>query len=384
MNHENPQLGIGVKNVEELEISTLRAILSPRYDILELIGAGGMGNVYLAKARFLENAPLVALKVLHQEFCSDQTLLARFIREADLLKRVNHSRIVKVYEANSVKGVTYYSMELITGSSLEDVLKLEQYSEDKIPDLALKILDALNAIHTAGIIHRDLKPANIMLTQEGDIKLTDFGIARPENSQLTHHNEIVGSVCYIAPEIWIGEEPTARVDLYSLGVVLYELATGNVPFDGSSPGDLMRKHLQAIPEDPSKINPRIPYYMGKVILKLLTKQKADRPSSALEVSDMIRANLDKKTEVKSFVAYRQDTSEFLRAVENSTSSLLTVSKEKTVKEEKRIAKKETEKSSNYTPLAEKRDQKYPIPSYVKVCSVIAGTAVAGLFIWLTI
>lgn len=350
MNQEAPETNLSSRKVDESEILAIRDLLYPKYEVLSLIGTGGMGNVYLARANFLDGRPNVAVKVLHREFCNDEVLLARFIREGELLKRVNHPRVVKVFEANSLKGITYYSMELISGSSLEEVLKRGRYDEDSISDLALKILDALNAIHAIGIMHRDLKPANIMLTEDGEIKLTDFGIARPENSQLTHHNEIVGSVCYIAPEIWIGEEPTPKVDLYSLGVVLYELATGDVPFDGASPGDLMRKHLQAIPEDPSKINSQIPYYLGKVILKLLAKQKLDRPGSALEVADMIRANMSKKSEVKSFVAYRQDTSEFLKAVENSASNLLSVSRAKSVEQESLKTKIDAKESAKEDPV----------------------------------
>lgn len=317
----------GVRKVEEAEFSTVKSILMPRYEIERVIGTGGMGNVYLGRARFL-NRKEVAIKVLHPEFTSDQTLLARFIREGDLLRKVHHPRVVEVYEASSVGGITFYSMELVNGSSLESIIKQGKFPLSKLTEIALKILDALNAVHTVGIIHRDLKPANIMITDDWDIKLTDFGIARPENSQLTHHNEIVGSVCYIAPEIWIGEEPSSKVDLYSLGVVLYELATGNVPFDGSSPGDLMRKHLQLTPEDPSKLNPNLPYFMGKIIMKLLAKQKSERPASALEVAEYIKSNLEKKSEVKTFVAYRQDTSEFLKAVETSATNLLSVAKPK--------------------------------------------------------
>jgi serine/threonine protein kinase len=315
----------GMKMVEDNELSSIQRILLSRYDILKIIGTGGMGNVYLARAKYLGGKE-VALKVLHHEFSSDTTLLARFIREAELLRKINHPRIVEVYEAASVQGVTFYSMELVSGNSLETILKEKEFPLNKLPDLTIKILDALNAIHTVGIIHRDLKPGNIMITGDWDVKLTDFGIARPENSQLTHHNEIVGSVCYIAPEIWIGEEPTIKVDLYSLGIVLYELATGTVPFDGSSPGDLMRKHLQFTPEDPSKINPNLPYFMGKIIMKLLAKQKNERPESSLEVISLINANIEKRSEVRSYSSFKQDTSEFLRAAESSTSSLLSVSR----------------------------------------------------------
>lgn len=326
MNPTSDDIIAGIQKVEDQELRSIRAAFSENYNIIRLLGTGGMGNVYLGKSLNLQGRE-VAIKVLHPEFTTDETLLARFIREAELLKQVRHPRIVEVIEASVINGVTFYVMEFVSGISLEKKLKEKDFPIQNVPSIALKILDALNAIHTVGIIHRDLKPGNIMITEEGDIKLTDFGIARPENSQLTHHNEIVGSVCYIPPEIWIGEEPTAQVDLYSLGVVLYELATGSVPFDGSSPGDLMRKHLQVLPEDPSKLNPALPFYLGKIIMKLLAKKRGDRPASALDVSEMIKANLAERDKIKNFTEFKQDTNEFLRAVESSATNLISVAKE---------------------------------------------------------
>ncbi|HMO18874.1 MAG TPA: serine/threonine-protein kinase [Oligoflexia bacterium] len=299
---------------EQVEVVRVRDALKPDYDVIDLIGSGGMGNVYLARSNLLGGAE-VAIKVLHPEFFSEQNLRARFLREADLLRKVNHQGVVQFYDARTVGGLALYVMELVEGESLEQILKEGSFPLEKVPELLLGICEALQAVHLVGIIHRDLKPANILLTVDGLVKITDFGIARPERSQLTHHNEIVGSVCYIAPEIWIGEEPTISVDLYSLGVLLYELLTGEVPFDGSSPGDLMRKHLQSQVIAPKDKNENVPAYLNRLTLALLAKSRLERPKDALSVIELIKKGMGSLTKSHTFVAYEHDTQEFLRAVE---------------------------------------------------------------------
>ncbi len=320
---ELPELdrAIDLKVVEEL--NHISRILDPVYRLIKPIGNGGMGNVYLASAPHLSAEP-IAIKILHPEYALDENLLKRFLREAELLQKVDHPNVIKVYEANSISGLTFYAMEYAHGKTLEDLLKIDLYPVSKIAEFIVAIASALNAIHQKGIIHRDLKPANIVLSEDFSPKLMDFGIARPENSQLTHHNEIVGSVCYIPPEIWIGEEPTSSVDLYSLGVVLYEMMTGMVPFDGTSPGELMRKHLQATPIPPKDIQAGMPSYINRLILRLLSKQKQDRPRDAMELIGIVEKNVSVSTDTKKFRAYRHDTEEFLRVV--NTKSEATIQK----------------------------------------------------------
>jgi serine/threonine protein kinase len=306
----------GVKQAEDADLERVSRLLASTYEVVGLIGSGGMGNVYFARSNELAGQE-VAVKVLHPEFANDPTLRARFLREAELLKKVNHPGVVTFYDAKTENGIAYYAMECITGRTLEDYIKREIFPNEKISELVIKICEALHAVHSVGIIHRDLKPANIMITDSFDIKLTDFGIARPENSQLTHHNEIVGSVCYIPPEIWIGEDPTLSVDLYSLGVVMYELLTGNVPFDGNSPGDLMRKHLQTLPVSPRDVNPKTPLYLNRLTLSLLSKSKFDRPKDALAVIEKINKAQGSITTSHVFNGYENDTQEFLRALDSS-------------------------------------------------------------------
>ncbi len=325
-------LDTAIDNQLSLDLRHVREVLGAKYDIEKVIGTGGMGNVYLAKD--LTNNETLAIKVLHKEYCSEASLLARFIREAELLKKVSNPNVVKVLDAGSNSELTYYAMEYVPGVTLEDYLKNDDFPIEKLPKFMVKMCEALASIHDQGIIHRDLKPANIILTEALEPKITDFGIARIENSQLTHHNEILGSVFYIAPEIWIGEEPTLSVDLYGLGIILYEVVTGATPFEGSSPGELMRKHLQSQVVPPKEINPLIPSYINRLILRLLSKQRTERPRDATEVINIIQRHISVSTAGQSFKAYRADTQEFLRAVDENTAGAL--SKVDRVKSEARI------------------------------------------------
>jgi serine/threonine protein kinase len=159
---------------------------------------------------------------------------------------------------------------------------------DQVPNLIIQICEALSAIHRSQIIHRDLKPTNIVIQDDGSVKITDFGIARPENSELTKHNEIIGSVHYISPENWIGKELTASVDLYSLGVILYEVVTGHPPYQADTAAKLMRQHLDGVPVPPRELNAGVAPWLNKLILRLLEKSPLDRPRSADEIIDEVR------------------------------------------------------------------------------------------------
>lgn len=367
--------GINKKFAEELQ--NLSRILEPTYKLLKVVGSGGMGNVYLAQAPHLSPNP-VAIKVLHPEYAMDDSLMKRFLREAELLQKISHPNVIKVFEANSIAGITFYVMEYATGRTLEDILKVGLYPISKLHDFILAISGALQAVHQKGIIHRDLKPANIVMSDEYMPKLMDFGIARPENSQLTHHNEIVGSVCYIAPEIWIGEEPTPSVDLYSLGVVLYEMTTGKVPFDGSSPGELMRKHLQQMPIAPKEIQAGMPSYINRLIIRLLSKQKQDRPRDAMELISIVEKNISVSTENKKFRAYRQDTEEFLRVVNISSDASL----KKSIKKEKKAEPENAYESVK--PIVLTQVAIVPQTSSVKLVSIIAITLLSALLSYIAI
>lgn len=266
-------------------------IIAGRYEIEACLGSGGMGSVYSARDSVL-NGEKVAIKVLHPDLIADQKQTQRFLREVQLMRRVSHKNVVRTFDVGSdINDVVYFTMEFVPGRPLEDFIQEQNFPRDSLAMLIIQVCEGLDAIHKAGIIHRDLKPANIMVLQDGSIKITDFGVARPEYSDLTAHNEIIGSALYIAPEIWLGTKLTGSVDLYSLGVLLYELTTGILPFDGDSPAALMRMHLEFEPPAPKDLNASLPPWLNKLILNLLRKSAAERPRDAREVIEYVRMQI---------------------------------------------------------------------------------------------
>lgn len=271
--------------IQKLEIGT---VIASRYTVEKSLGSGGMGAVYLAQDSYV-NGDLVAIKILHPDLVVDAKQSQRFMREVQLMRKVDHANVVRTYDVGSDGELVFFTMEYVPGRSLEDFIEGQNFPKEKIPQLIMGVAAGLEAIHKANIIHRDLKPANILVLENFQPKITDFGVARPEYSELTAHNEIIGSALYIAPEVWLGTKLTSSVDLYSFGVVLYELTTGTLPFDGDSPASLMRMHLEFKPTPPKEINPEIPVWLNKLILNLLAKTAEDRPRDAAEVIDYVEA-----------------------------------------------------------------------------------------------
>jgi len=263
------------------------SVVADRYSIVKPLGTGGMGTVYLAADKMLGEEK-VAIKILHTNFIDDQTQLARFMREVQLMRKVNHRNVVRTYDVGTDGPFTYFTMEYVPGVQLEKYILNQNLPVEQIVNYMSQICEALGAIHAAGIIHRDLKPANIIILEDGTLRIADFGVARTEISNLTAHDEIVGSVCYIAPEIWLGKKITHSVDLYSLGVILYEMLTGDVPFDGETPAELMRAHLDRAPTPPKEIKRATPAWLNKLTLRLLGKSPKDRPHDAHEVLDFLK------------------------------------------------------------------------------------------------
>ena len=261
-------------------------LIAGRYQIVRSLGHGGMGCVYLAQDTVLGDEQ-IAIKVLHPDYIDDSDLMQRFLREVQLMRRVSHRNVVRTYDVGSDQNLIFFTMEYVPGRSLENIVKHEGFKREKAANLIVQICAALEAIHEVGILHRDLKPGNILVLEDGTVRITDFGVARPEVSHLTAHNEILGSVCYIAPEIWLGDAPTLSVDLYSLGIVLYEFTTGEVPFDGGSPAELMRLHLDRTPVPPSELNPEVPSWLNKLVLRLLAKSPNERPKNAREIIEYV-------------------------------------------------------------------------------------------------
>lgn len=284
-------------------------VISNRYEIVKRLGMGGMGSVYLAKDQILEGNQ-VALKVLHSELCRDNDLAKRFLREVQLMHSVNHPNVVRTYDVGRDNEMIYFTMEFVSGTPLDEFAHVNSLDLKTIVQISMQICAALQAIHSSEIIHRDLKPANILVLDDMSIKLTDFGVARPKGSNLTQHNEIIGSVEYMAPEVWLGKGMTPAIDFYSLGVIMYELVTGEVPFKSDQPATLMWMHVKRPPTPPKSVYAEIPAWLNQIILKLLAKTSSDRPKTAGEIITYLgnHASRLNSSATGSFAAVSGDTS----------------------------------------------------------------------------
>lgn len=264
-------------------------VLSKRYEILGEIGAGGMAHVYKAKDYKLRR--MVALKVLKHEYYQDEAVLSKFKKEALAAGGLTHPNIVAVYDLGQEYNIDYIVMEYIDGLTLKEYIKRRDVmGSEEVLKIAIKIAEALKAAHANGIIHRDIKPQNIMVTQQGDVKVTDFGIAKAATSStITQRGEALGSVHYFSPEQARGSFVDARSDLYSLGITMYEMVTKQLPFTGDSPVAVAMKHLHDPLPEPQKMAPQIWPGLRDIIVKLTQKRPELRYQSAEElILDMKR------------------------------------------------------------------------------------------------
>ncbi|MEO6867680.1 MAG: Stk1 family PASTA domain-containing Ser/Thr kinase [Gaiellales bacterium] len=263
-----------------------------RYRIERRIGAGGMANVYLAEDDTLGRR--VAIKVLHQRFAEDSQFIERFQREASAAARLNHPNIVQVYDRGSAGDSYYIAMEYVDGMTLKQLVQRRGgLTEQEVLAYGRQALHALRFAHRNGIVHRDVKPHNMMVDTDGRLKIADFGIARAgADSGLTEAGSIVGTAQYLSPEQAQGQHVAATSDLYSLGVVMFEMATGRVPFDGDSPVNVALKHVKDPVPRPTSFNPNISPAIESIILKAMEKDQADRYGSA----DEMLADLDRARE----------------------------------------------------------------------------------------
>ena len=269
-------------------------ILERKYRIVELIGSGGMALVY--KAVNMTNRKTVAVKMLKDEYKSDAEFLRRFSLEANAILTLSHENIVRAYGAGTYDGLPYLVMEYVEGHTLKDLIS----SNGALPvrtaiGITCQILDALSAAHAHGIIHRDVKPQNVIVTEKGRVKLADFGIAREAKaSTITFSgNKVLGSVHYISPEQAKGTVATEQSDLYSVGVCLYEMLTGTVPFEADSTVSVALMHLQEKPVPPIQIVPDLPHSLNDIVLKALEKDPDKRYQAARDMrSDLVRSLSD--------------------------------------------------------------------------------------------
>ena len=257
--------------------------LGNRYEILEKIGNGGMATVYKAKCHVLNR--YVAVKVLRDEFTTDEEFIKRFNSEAQSAASLTHPNIVSVYDVGIEGNIYYIVMELIQGKTLKEIISKDGALSWKWSvNVGIQIASALETAHKNNIVHRDIKPHNIIITEDGVAKVTDFGIAKAvSNSTITAFGSTIGSVHYFSPEHARGGYTDAKSDLYSLGVVLYEMVTGRVPFDADTPVSVALKHMQEVPIEPIKLNPAIPSAVNDIIIKAMKKDVNLRYASATEM-----------------------------------------------------------------------------------------------------
>lgn len=263
-------------------------IFGGRYEVLERIGAGGMAIVYKAKDLLLNR--VVTIKVLREQFVTDEDFIRRFRREAQSAASLSHPNIVSVYDVGKDGDTEYIVMEYVEGRNLKEIIReYAPLSTDQSINLGRQITEAIQNAHEHHIIHRDIKPHNILVTTDGHAKVTDFGIARAVSSAtVTHTGDIIGSVHYLSPEQAKGLPSNEQSDIYSLGIVLYELITGKVPYDGETPITIALKHLQEQPVLPSKINPRIDKEFEAVIMRAIAKSPEQRYLSAKDLLEDLK------------------------------------------------------------------------------------------------
>src|SRR5215204_5596808 len=266
-----------------------RDVLGDRYTLLDVLGDGGMARVYLARDGVLGRE--VALKVLRERYAEDELFVERFRREAKNAASLNHPGVVQIYDQGRAEDGTYYmAMEYVPGGTLKELIaRRGPLNSSEAADIASRVADALAEAHSGGIVHRDVKSQNVLLTGSGEAKVADFGIARATSSRtMTETGVVLGTASYMSPEQVRGERVGPESDLYSLGVVLYEMLTGEPPYSADNPLATAMKHLDEPPRHPRAANPAVPEGLDALTTKLLAKDPWDRYSSAAVLAEDLR------------------------------------------------------------------------------------------------
>ncbi|MDU4022563.1 MAG: Stk1 family PASTA domain-containing Ser/Thr kinase, partial [Clostridium perfringens] len=288
-------------------------ILGNRYELLQCVGEGGMSFVYKAKCRKLNR--FVAVKILKDEFKNNEEIVRRFKKEATAIANLSNPNVVNVLDVGTQDDINYIVMEYVEGKTLKDIIKEKGALPYEVAiSIGIKVAKALECAHKSGIIHRDVKPQNILVTEEGVVKVTDFGIAKSmDSSTIAHTNSVMGSAHYFSPEQAKGTYTDYRTDLYSLGIVLYEMVTGVVPFNGDSPVTVAVKHIQEKAIPPKNINQNIPNSLNDLIMKAMEKDPVNRYQTAKEIiGDLEKIKKDPNVTISSKSA--EDEDQFTRVM----------------------------------------------------------------------
>jgi len=301
-NFENPddtlycgKCAAPLKSSEEIPVSPTQTLETPletlkrgmtfaeRYDLIEELGTGGMGRVYKAFDKKVEEE--IALKILKPEIAADKRILKRFSSELKTARKIIHKNVGRMYDLSEAEGVHFITMEYVPGEDLKSFIKRSgQLTVGKALSIAKQVCEGLSESHELGIVHRDLKPQNIMIDSEGNARIMDFGIARSLRAEgLTAEGTVIGTPEYMSPEQAEGEETDQRSDIYSLGVILFEMATGRLPFEGKTPLSIAMKHKSEAPPVPREINAQVKEDLSLLILKCMEKDSGKRIQSAQEL-----------------------------------------------------------------------------------------------------
>lgn len=306
--------------------------INDRYQIIKTLGEGGMANVYLAHDTYLDRN--VAVKVLRGDLANDEKFVRRFQREALSATSLSHPNIVEIYDVGEDDGQYYIVMEYVDGKTLKQVLKQRGHlSVTEVVDIMLQVTDGMAHAHDAYIIHRDIKPQNIMMLSNGMIKITDFGVAIALNStQLTQTNSVMGTVHYIPPEQANGKGSTIRSDIYSMGIMMYELLTGLLPYKGDNAVEIALKHLREPLPSVRKFDSSIPQSIENVIIKATAKNPKNRYKDAREMHDDLKTALDaSRVDEKRYVyPYPENDLEETKALDKEVEAIKDATKTKKV------------------------------------------------------
>jgi serine/threonine-protein kinase len=355
----------------------INTLFDGRYRILQKLGSGGMANVYLAEDEELGRR--VAIKILNERHASDDQFVERFRREAKNAAGLSHPNIVSVYDRGEAEGTYYIAMEYLEGRSLKERIVEGPLAISAAIEVTRQILRALGFAHRRGIVHRDIKPHNVLLVQDGAgdgeprFKVTDFGISRTTASQMTEAGSIVGTAQYLSPEQARGAPVDQRSDIYSVGIVLYELLTGTLPFSGETPLEIAMKHLSEIPRPPSELRSEIPADLDMVVLRALAKDPEDRFESAEEMEREL-------ARVAGGGGVTAETAEAATAVLSGAGLADTaptmISRRPVV-----APRREEPYRAEYYDYEEPRRRRRPVWPWLLAVLLLIGALVAGFYVW---